>query len=186
MTLSHLLRLRKHVDYPPTPSIPPPHPLTHETAPALRCPRLQCVRVSVQDKASLVPFVPPAGFPSAALLYAEVQGLNDRYVWWFWCACPIIMCVCVSDHFFGPVPRSGRALHVALSDSLQIAATLALALILILTLLPLLLPPGHFSLTRPSHRHHRHSVKAELSASDIIERLLQLFQGQVCGVTSCV
>lgn len=43
----------------------------------LRCP-VQCLRVSVQDKVSAAAFVPSPGFPAAALLYAEVQGLNDR------------------------------------------------------------------------------------------------------------
>ncbi|WIA31160.1 hypothetical protein OEZ86_001171 [Tetradesmus obliquus] len=60
----------------------------------------RCLRVSVQDKVSAGVFVPPPGFPGAHLLYAEVQGLNDR-------------------------------------------------------------------------------VKAEISASDVIERLLQIFKGQI-------
>jgi hypothetical protein len=34
--------------------------------------------VSVQDRVAAGVFVPPPGFPAAALLYAEVQGLNDR------------------------------------------------------------------------------------------------------------
>jgi hypothetical protein len=32
----------------------------------------------VQDKVNAGVFVPPPGFPGAHLLYAEVQGLNDR------------------------------------------------------------------------------------------------------------
>ncbi|KAF6256958.1 N-ethylmaleimide sensitive fusion protein [Scenedesmus sp. NREL 46B-D3] len=60
----------------------------------------RCLRVSVQDKVHAGVFVPPPGFPGAHLLYAEVQGLNDR-------------------------------------------------------------------------------VKAELNASDVIERLLQIFKGQI-------
>jgi hypothetical protein len=57
----------------------------------------------VQDKVNAGVFVQPQGFPGAHLLYAEVQGLNDR-------------------------------------------------------------------------------VKAELNASDVIERLLQIFKGQVRGL----
>jgi hypothetical protein len=57
----------------------------------------------VQDKVNAGVFVPPPCFPGAHLLYAEVQGLNDR-------------------------------------------------------------------------------VKAELNANDVIERLLQIFKGQVRGI----
>eukprot|EP00882_Tetradesmus_deserticola_P015861 GHRQ01016914.1.p2 GENE.GHRQ01016914.1~~GHRQ01016914.1.p2 ORF type:complete len:148 (+),score=42.56 GHRQ01016914.1:756-1199(+) len=38
----------------------------------------RCLRVSVQDKVGAAVFVPPPGFPGVHLLYAEVQGLNDR------------------------------------------------------------------------------------------------------------
>jgi hypothetical protein len=40
---------------------------------------LQCLRVSTQDRVDAAAFVPPPSFPAAALLYAEVQGLNERY-----------------------------------------------------------------------------------------------------------
>lgn len=38
----------------------------------------QCLRLSTQDRVDAAAFVPPPSFPPAALLYAEVQGLNDR------------------------------------------------------------------------------------------------------------
>jgi len=41
---------------------------------------MQCLRVSTQDRVEAGAFVPPPSFPGAALLYAEVQGLNERCV----------------------------------------------------------------------------------------------------------
>lgn len=54
------------------------HPSVAPGSLGLNAVQRRCLRVSTQDRVEAGAFVPPPSFPGAALLYAEVQGLNER------------------------------------------------------------------------------------------------------------